>query len=178
MMAGSKGKVQAAQTLRTPWVCLVRQKGQGLSPSPWQGRSCPSGLAQGSCWGSGRWGGWCWGKANGVTVPSLPGAVQGGNEPPQCLRTTGLLRGLGGRDTWNSQGDKALGSLGKCQPCQGPLPSPPQLVLRCPTAACVSLQAADTHLTSSPCSHPAISIQSLVSVLPHTVFLETQRDGL
>ncbi|KAK4805616.1 hypothetical protein QYF61_016466 [Mycteria americana] len=40
----------------------------------------------------------------------------------------------------------------------------------------VTKTAGDTHLASSLCSHPDISIHSLKSVHPHTLFLETQRN--
>ena len=33
------------------WLCYTKAKGQGLTPSPWEGRSCPSHVAQGSSWG-------------------------------------------------------------------------------------------------------------------------------
>ena len=43
-----KGTVQVAAMLRKKLVCFMKQKGQGLSPRPWEGRCCPSRVAQGS----------------------------------------------------------------------------------------------------------------------------------
>ena len=94
---------------------------------------------------------------------------------PQGLRTIYLFVGLGGRDNGCNHKDKDFASLGDSQPCQCPLPRPSQGVLRCPTATAFSLQAADTRLASPPCSHPGVSTHALVSVQPHTLFLETQR---
>ena len=97
---------------------------------------------------------------------------------PSAMRTTCLLRDLSGRDNCQSQGDKDLRSVGAFQPCQHPLPSPPQAVLHCPTPAPFSLQALGTHLASPPCSHLSISVRSLVCLHPHWLFLPTQSHGL
>ena len=96
----------------------------------------------------------------------------------QCLRTICLLLGLGGRGSCDNQGHKDLDFLCDFHLCLQPLPSPPQVVLHCPTDASVCLQAVDAHLISPPCSPSGISIHSLTSVHPHPLFLETQGHGL
>ena len=97
---------------------------------------------------------------------------------PSAMRTTCLLRDLSGRDNCQSQGDKDLRSVGAFQPCQHPLPSPPQAVLHCPTPAPLSLQALGTHFASPTCSHLSIFVCSLVCLHPHWLFLPTQSHGL
>ena len=50
-MQVGKATVQVAVMLRKPLLWFMKQKGQTLTRRPWEGRSSPSRVAQGSSWG-------------------------------------------------------------------------------------------------------------------------------
>ena len=82
-MQVGKGTVQVAVMLRKPLLCFMKQKGQAVISSPWQGGSCPSRVAQGSSWDRGMWG--VQGRVkdnNGTTTSSFAMGLQGGMEAP------------------------------------------------------------------------------------------------
>ena len=64
------------------WMCFRNAKGQGLSPSPWQGRCCPSLIAQGSSRATGMWGCAMPRAAPWGGPCQAAGQGQGGNEAP------------------------------------------------------------------------------------------------
>ena len=81
-MTGGDKQGKGVSDAEQSWMCFRNAKGQGLSPSPWQGRSCPSLRAQGSCRGTGMWG-WAVPRAAPWGGPCQAAEQgQGGTEAP------------------------------------------------------------------------------------------------
>jgi len=156
---------------KNPLFCFTKQKGQGLSPRPWEGRSCPSPVAQGSYW---------------VLLD-----VRLSNE--KCTKSLRNLPAFQWRDEeeTKSRASKEYFSclasvvqatsiakqtkplvLLKFWPCQSPQPSLLQAVLHCSVPAPLSLQPVDTHFVFPPSFHSDISVFSLLSLHPQWLFLQ------
>ena len=82
-MQEGKGAVQAALLLSKALACLMKQEGQAMTCSLWEGRCCPSQRAQGSSWRPWKVGIQCPVKdSNGTATSSFPMGLQGGNDDP------------------------------------------------------------------------------------------------
>ena len=173
-MAGGDKQGKDVSDAEQTWMCFSNAKGQGLSPSPWQGTSCPSLIAQGSSratglWGcamprAAPWGGPCQAAEQGQggnEAPAQQGSLvlscwpqaQGQQPWPKCCRS------------WLWQGLSAA-----AHPCA--LCSP-----GCPTVSmpCASVPAGCRHPPAAP---PGWALPLLTALCPACLCLATQSLGL
>ena len=145
VMTGGDKEGKGVSGAEQSWRCFRNAKGQGLSPSPWPGRCCPSLLAQGSSQ-DGHWDvGMCNSKGRTISSPCQAAEQgQGGHEAPGLqgsLVSSSCFSWLRPRASSHGQSAAGIGSVRAWQLLHMPVPSAAQAVLRCPCPAPLSLQA-------------------------------------